>query len=370
MIYLLFVLLAAIPVAFWAWFFLSEKRTNRYLAFATFFIGTLSVVPLLLYKDLFMNGAFASTNFWYEFIMVGFVDTPGLREITQFLLLFAVMAGFSFVVAMIIVLMSTLFSLHTLRNSWKSVLIEMGNFTLFGFVALGLVIMSLFVNSSVSVIVASTVFLAAVEEYSKHLIVRFVDDNQFKSIDDALIFSVLAGLAFAFTENIFYFSANWGTSAFLITVIVRSVLLVFAHALFSGIFGYYYGLGHFAQPLLVQRIVSNPSYFFQKNLAKLLNFKSEPTYREQKMMQGLIIAILFHTVFNLLIQFNMVAFAFLLVIVGGIWLFYLLGKKENQKKFGLIGTRWVPNQVEFINALNKVRDAKIRAGIDPDKEKS
>lgn len=368
MIYLFFALLAGIPVAFWAWFFLSEERENYHLALATFFIGTLSVVPLLLYKQLFMDGALASTNFWYEVVTAGFVKTPGLHEVTQFLLLFAVMAGFAFVVAMMIVLISTLFSMHTLRNSWHAVLVEMGNFTLFGFVALILAILSLFESNAMAVVVASTVFLASVEEYSKHLIVRFVDDDQFKSIDNALIFSVLAGLAFAFTENIFYFSANWGTSSFLVTVIVRSVLLVFAHAMFSGIFGYYYGLGHFAQPLLVERMVSQPTYFFRKTLAKLLSFKSEPTYREQKMMEGLIIAVLFHTTFNLLIQFSLTAWAFLLVILGGVWLFYLLGKKENHKKFGLIGTRWVPNQVEFIEALNKVRDAKIRSGQNPDKD--
>jgi len=363
MIYLFFIFLAAIPVVFWAWFFLSEERENYHLALATFFIGTLSVFPLLLYKHLFMDGALASTNFWYEVVTAGFVNTPGLHEFAQFLLLFAMMAGFAFVVAMMIALVSTFFSMHTLRNSLRAVLIEMGNFALFGFVALALVIAGLFISNALAVIVASTVFLAAVEEYSKHLIVRFIDDNEFKSIDNALIFSVLAGLAFAFTENIFYFSANWGTSSFLVTVIVRSVLLVFAHAMFSGIFGYYYGLGYFAQPILVERMVSNPTYFFRKTFAKLLNFKSEPTYREQKMMEGLVIAVLLHTIFNLLIQFGEVTWAFLLIALGGVLLFYLLGKKENHKKFGLIGTRWVPNQLEFAEALNKVRDAKIRASL-------
>lgn len=370
MIYLFFAFLAGIPVAFWAWFFLSEERENYHLALATFFIGTLSVVPLLLYKQLFMDGALSNTGFWYEIVTAGFVDTPGLHELAQFLLLFAIMAGFAFIIAMLIVLISTLFSMHTLRNSLHAVLVEMGNFTLFGFVALGLVLASLFESNIMAVMVASTVFLASVEEYSKHLIVRFVDDDQFKSIDNALIFSVLAGLAFAFTENIFYFSANWGTSGFIGVLIVRSVLLVFAHAMFSGIFGYFYGMGHFAQPLLVERMVSRPTYFFKKTIAKLMHLKSEPTYREQKMMEGLVLAVLFHATFNLLIQFDFLMGAFLLIIGGGVWLFYLLGKKENHKKFGLIGTRWVPNQVEFIDALNKVRDAKKQAGIDPDKEEN
>jgi hypothetical protein len=53
-----------------------------------------------------------------------------------------------------------------------------------------------------SVMAFSLIFLAFGEEYSKHLIVRFTDDDSIQSIDDAIEFSIIVGLAFAFAENV------------------------------------------------------------------------------------------------------------------------------------------------------------------------
>jgi len=55
---------------------------------------------------------------------------------------------------------------------------------------------------------------------------------------DTIIYSVTSGLGFATVENVFY-AISFG----LLTVPVRAVVATLAHASFSGIVGYYYGLG-------------------------------------------------------------------------------------------------------------------------------
>lgn len=355
--YLIFAAISFIPVAFWMWFFLEEEKTSRHLAYFTFFLGTFSVVPLLIYQKVFLT----SEKWWVYNItnQLNLGGNAGLNEFLQFIGLFGLLAVFTLLVAFVLVIFGTFFRKENFKKNLFGVFEEMSNFTLLGVFTVILIIVFHFFKISLVGALSATILLAAFEEYAKHLVVRFVDQDKFKSIDQAIIFSALVGLGFAFTENIVvYFPKVWGTSAFIEVVIVRSALLVFAHALFSGIFGYFYGIGYFAKPLLVQRVVSRPHTFFTNSLQKLLHLKSEPSYREKRMMTGLIIATAMHAVFNTLMQQNMIMYAGGLVVVGGAFLYILLEKKENHKKFGLVGTRWVPNQIEFMNAINAVREAK------------
>ncbi len=92
----------------------------------------------------------------------------------------------------------------------------------------------------------SLIFLAFAEEYSKHLIVRFTDDDSIQSIDDAIEFSIIVGLAFAFAENVLLYFPRLLAEGDTPTLLLRSVLTVLMHAIASGIFGYFYGLAHFS----------------------------------------------------------------------------------------------------------------------------
>jgi len=61
---------------------------------------------------------------------------------------------------------------------------------------------------------------------------------------DGLIYGALVGFGFALTENIVYYGSFEGGPGFLFQfVILRSVLLGFGHALFSGVFGLGIGIG-------------------------------------------------------------------------------------------------------------------------------
>jgi RsiW-degrading membrane proteinase PrsW (M82 family) len=356
--YVIFAIICLIPVYFWFQLFLEKSNQTRTLAVLTFLIGTLSVIPLLLYQEFF-----GQSEWWIMSTVAGLKSglSEGWGNVIHFILMCGLLSVFTFATSLVVVLIGGLIQSKSLLNSLRAILSEMTNFTLLGFFALLVFGFCYVFKISVGSALVLTMLLAGFEEYSKHLIVRFLDDDQFKSINDAIIFSAIVGLGFGFTENLaVYFPAAWASHDYF-TIGVRAVLLIFAHALFSGIFGYYYGMGHFAKPILIQRMVNTPQEFFLNKLHKLLHFGSESTYREKRMIQGLLLATLLHTTFNFFMQQGLLVFALLVVFAGGVLLFYLFEVKEHNKKFGLIGTRWVPNEMEFMNAMNAVEEAKKKS---------
>jgi len=78
--------------------------------------------------------------------------------------------------------------------------------------------------AGLSVMAFSLIFLAFAEEYSKHLIVRFTDDDSIRSIDDAIEFSVIVGLAFAFAENVLLYFPRLLAEGNASGLLLRSVL--------------------------------------------------------------------------------------------------------------------------------------------------
>ena len=68
----------------------------------------------------------------------------------------------------------------------------------------------------------------------------------------------MAALGFAFTENILYFYNIWitkGVEDLFVSFLYRSSFSTFAHLLFSGVLGYYYGMAHFAKPILQEEMM-------------------------------------------------------------------------------------------------------------------
>lgn len=189
-----------------------------------------------------------------------------------------------------------------------------------------------------SVMAFSLIFLAFAEEYSKHLIVRFTDDDSIRSINDAIEFSVIVGLAFAFAENVLlYFPrllAEGNTSGLLL----RSVLTVLMHAVASGILGYFYGLAHFSTETIRRRHGGRgPVYRW---LHKAFLFRRERLYHEAKMFEGLVLAGAYHATFNIAAGQGRIAVMLALVGGGSAFLYYLLGLKSNREQIGAIsGTR-------------------------------
>ncbi len=185
-------------------------------------------------------------------------------------------------------------------------------------------------------IIITFMIVGIIEEAMKFFAVKIVDDEEIKNIDDSMEFFILAALGFSFTENILYFYNIWiieGPSHLLMPFLFRSCFSTFAHLLFSGLLGYYYGVAHFATPILQEEMREKNS-FWARIPRKLLFFKREVLFHQEKMLEGLILAIGLHSLFNIFLEMG-ITFMIVPFLVGGyITLTYLLDLKENHKNYG------------------------------------
>ena len=203
------------------------------------------------------------------------------------------------------------------------------------FVGVGLfltVFISIFHWLGLSVAAFSLIFLAFAEEYSKHLIVRFTDDDSIRSIDDSIEFSIIVGLAFAFAENVLLYFPRLLAEGDTATLLLRSVLTVLMHAVASGILGYFYGLAHFSAEEVRHRHRARGRLY--RLLHRIFLFRREGLYHEAKMFEGLILAGAYHAVFNIAASQSRITLMLVLVGGGSAYLYYLLGLKSNREKIG------------------------------------
>ncbi len=211
-----------------------------------------------------------------------------------------------------------------------------------------------------------------IEEYAKHWVVKKTDHRIFQSVDDVIEFSIIAALGFAFLENIGYFfmvilrdQSEQLASLFL----VRSVFVVFIHILCSGIYGYFYGLGHFAKPVLAERERQGKLIFVPNILHRLIHLKRDRVFRDEMATFGLLIAMTLHGLYDFLLEMETVGnlasyfttaempivvaelklhvVMLPILLVGGYsYLMYLLRKKEHQECYGqlVVKEEYVPVQ--------------------------
>lgn len=263
--------LAAFPAGAWAYIFYKKQPEDRLPSLMTFGIGTLAVFPILLYKYL-----------WKFF--------PNIN-------IFAYAKNF--------------------END------------LIGFSGFAMIPLSVIITFA---------FIGLIEEVMKQSVVHSVDDRRIRHIDDSIMFSILAALGFAFTENILYFYNIWATQGaehLLVPFLFRSVFSTFAHILFSSIFGYYYGIAHFARPLLRRELLNNRHSFWDW-YHRVFRFKTATLFHEEKMFEGLTIAVVLHAVYNIFLEMNWTFIMIPYLVFGYMFVSWLLAQKKNQEKLGLL----------------------------------
>ena len=217
-------------------------------------------------------------------------------------------------------------------------------------------------------IVITFMLVGIIEENMKFSAVKIVDDeDDIKNIDDSIEFFILAALGFSFTENILYFYNIWisqGPANLFLPFLFRSAFSTFAHLLFSGIFGYYYGIAHFAAPILQEEMCGKRK-IIGKMFHKLVNRKDSREFYQEKLIEGLILAVGLHALFNIFLEMNL-TFMIVPYLVGGYTtLNYLFAKKENHKNYGklLCYVRNHPNpksKIFFVrNSILAPKDLKV-----------
>lgn len=267
---ILAIILAIIPAIIWGFIFYKKQVGQKSMMMTTFVLGALFVMPLLLYKYL-----------WQFFPWIdAFKYTDQFKE-------------------------------------------DFIGFESFGYIPLDVVLTFMIVG--------------VIEEVAKLWAVKLTDNNKIRSVDDAIEMCIMAALGFAFAENILYFYniiASRGLESLMYPFIFRSLFSTFAHIMFSGIMGYYFGMGVLSKNILAEP-VNKKKWRFIRGFSKLVNFKKEVLFHDEKVAKGLLIAIILHAFFNIFLEMNWV---FLLVpyLTGGyIYLTYLLNKKEANKIYAI-----------------------------------
>ncbi|MDD3067036.1 MAG: PrsW family glutamic-type intramembrane protease [Candidatus Gracilibacteria bacterium] len=207
--------------------------------------------------------------------------------------------------------------------------------------------------SAILMIFLKGMWVGIYEETAKHWILKSTGRRFFRNIDDAIQLSIVVGLGFAFTENALYFYSIWNNPAisnFWFYFIFRSIGSMFLHILASGIFGYFYGIAHFAKPILQEELKQGGDLTTTKWLHRILHLKSEVIFYEQKITQGLLVAAVLHGVFDFLMGMSQhysdagsaigtklwLVSAVPFLVGGYFWLTYLLDRKENHKLYAKV----------------------------------
>lgn len=179
---------------------------------------------------------------------------------------------------------------------------------------------------------ATFILVGATEEIVKMGVVRIADASKMKiqTINDAVKFSILAALGFAFSENIVYFSqvmSSGNLAELFTTIIFRSAFTVCGHLIFSSIFGYFYGVGKFSQPIIEQQEWTGEKHTFATITNKLTRIPKKTIVRYESLLTGLGIAMGMHAAFNFALQMNRTIEAILIIVIGFGYVHFLMNRK-------------------------------------------
>jgi len=179
-----------------------------------------------------------------------------------------------------------------------------------------------------------TIFVAVgvMEELVKQMLVRYVDSKKvlIQTINDSIRFSFAAALGFAFAENIVYFFAvmqNATVQEVVITILFRSIFTACGHMIFAGIFGYYFGIAKFSIDISAQKEWQGKRHLSTMAISRIFKISYAHALRETKILQGLFLAMGVHAVFNYLLQMNYILPVIILVVLGFLFIQYLLKRK-------------------------------------------
>lgn len=261
-------LLAIIPALFWGYIFYKKKPENKFTSLQLFLSGTLAVAPLLVYKYL-----------WQFF--------PWINAF-----------------------------LYT--NTFKDDVIGFANVSIIPLDVL-----------------ATFMVVGLIEEIAKFSAVKLIHHKKISSITDSIEFFIIVALGFSFAENIIYFYNIMqvrGADNIFLPFIFRSLFSTFAHVMFSGVLGYYYGLALFAEPVLKESYNRDRWPMIGK-IAGLFHLNRIKTFHDEKITQGLFIAVTLHALFNIFLEMN---WTFLIIpfLTGGfILLSYLFENRRVYKSY-------------------------------------
>lgn len=164
------------------------------------------------------------------------------------------------------------------------------------------------------------------------------------TIGDAVTFSVLAGLGFAFIENIIFFTDVYldptkNNQIFINVVIFRTIVLSIGHMIFSGIFGYFYGLSKFGLPVYEEQRWEGKKFPLATLLHNTFGIPMHKAYSVLLFIEGMMLAMLTHATFNSFLGFGIRDYAVYLILISAIYVYYLTQRKAGHMVLASLGKK-------------------------------
>lgn len=212
--------------------------------------------------------------------------------------------------------------------------------------------------------------VGVMEEFAKFWIMRLINQNFFKSIDDVIELAIISALGFAFFENVLYFTSQVGrlsAGGFAVFALFRVTVVTMVHVLCSGILGYYYGMAFFASPMLKIQQMKQQRHPILHFLKRVLHLKKSHVYHDEMMLIGLVASMVTHAIYDFVLSLDYTFLGLplylpvmLLYFFGGYWyLSRLFQKKDLNLKLGLVGTHVMPKE-DFVKLLDQVQEIKAK----------
>jgi len=348
--WLLYGALALLPVLLWLYFLKDLLPQRKSYVCLTFVAGMLSVVPIKLYEKYWDTGVFylAHTNLFKHLAEV--LNINSFNALLAYIVATVVVVlGIFVFVGLMMFMLETLTgdnSVRVFRRKVRKVLESP-----FFFISVGVMCGVVAFAGTLSLHERVWLFMLVgmLEEFTKHLVLRFADEEKIHSVGEAIQFSIIVALGFAFVENIQYFSQVGSLSLFswpqfLLLVVLRSVIAIGAHVSFSAILGYYYGVAKFASDIYQQEVLESRHPLLEK-LHQFIHLKGSVLFHEQKMMEGVILAMVLHGIYNSLLEFGYLSVA--LPFIFGLLLIVtvLLHKKSLLQQAGGLVRRGYDNRL-------------------------
>ncbi len=335
-----FSIVSFLPILGWIYFFQSQNYERKRYVVITFLAGMMSIIPIKIYEK------YWDLSIWYLEHLNLFkhfetlVSSSTLAKVVTFSLVSILVSFFMFVFSALIIFILEIFSReNTARYSYFQKIKKISE-SPFLFVSIG-VLLGL-VSSELSVFFPEKVWffvvVGMIEEFAKYLMLRFADEDRIKCVSDAISFSIIIALGFAFVENVIYLSKFWLTaqqnfSNVAIFFILRSTISTIAHVCFSSIMGYFYGIAHFSSEIYAEESREKKHPILRK-LHQIFHIKVSPLFHEEKLLEGLLLAMVIHAIFNSLLEFGLVAVIIPFLIGIFIIILNLLHRRDNHIRRG------------------------------------
>lgn len=375
--YLIGGLLSLLSLLVWGWIFYKKEPERRDLVILSFCAGVLSVVPIFV-----VLGAMGSSPINFGKLQIAGLDIyrhiqdvashGGIEQLFIYILVSILVFFLIYIIIGVIIFILDLISGEQTLDSYDKILARSIEAP-FIFITLGIImgVAAYFMDWSLGDVLWKSMMIGAVEEFAKHLVLRFSDENKFRNVSDAIEFSILVALGFAFLENIIYFVDRiWltpctntkeiaegiclldkGTGQYryqvgvlLVPFLFRSIFSTMAHVISSGILGYFYGIAHFAKDE-IREYAKRPDSIRTKIMVffhRIIHLKGYTLFREEKLIEGALLAMVFHGTFDFVLDnevnvlvtkhFNVSSIALVvpMIFIGAGYLFYLIKRPENK----------------------------------------